>query len=123
MGSSGARPLEGLRVVALEQAVSMPYCTFLLAELGAEVIKLERLPGGDVIRAWDAAAAGFSTGYVWVNSNKRSVGIDMKSDEGRDVVLKLIESADVFAENFAPGVVKRLGVGFERAVERRADCA
>lgn len=121
MGSSGARPLEGLRVVALEQAVSMPYCTFLLAELGAEVIKLERLPGGDVIRAWDAAAAGFSTGYVWVNSNKRSVGIDMKSDEGRDVVLKLIESADVFAENFAPGVVKRLGVGFERAVERRAD--
>jgi crotonobetainyl-CoA:carnitine CoA-transferase CaiB-like acyl-CoA transferase len=121
MGSSGARPLEGLRVVALEQAVSMPYCTFLLAELGAEVIKLERLPSGDVIRAWDAAAAGFSTGYVWVNSNKRSVGIDMKSDEGRDVVLKLIESADVFAENFAPGVVKRLGVGFESAVERRAD--
>jgi itaconate CoA-transferase len=109
------KPLEGVRVVALEQAVSMPYCTFLLAELGAEVVKIERLPGGDVIRGWDDAARGFSTGYVWVNSNKRSVALDLKSDAGREIVLALIGSADVFVENFAPGVVGRLGVDFEAA--------
>jgi itaconate CoA-transferase len=110
-----AAPLSGIRVVAFEQAVSMPYCTFLLSELGAEVIKIERLPGGDVIRGWDDAVHGLSTGYVWVNSNKRSVALNLKSDEGREVVRGLIARADVFVENFAPGVVQRLGIGFDEA--------
>lgn len=119
--SAHRKPLDGIRVVALEQAVSMPYCTFLLAELGAEVVKLERLPRGDVIRAWDDAAGGMSTGYVWLNSNKRSVGIDLKQSDARDVVLRLVESADVFVENFAPGVVSRLGVGYDEVRERKGD--
>ena len=110
-----AEPLAGIRVVAFEQAVSMPYCTFLLSELGAEVIKIERLPGGDVIRGWDDAVRGLSTGYVWVNSNKRSVALNLKTGEGREIVRSLIAKADVFVENFAPGVVQRLGIGFEDA--------
>lgn len=112
-----AQPLAGIRVVAFEQAVAMPYCTFLLGELGAEVIKVERLPGGDVIRGWDDAVHGLSTGYVWVNSNKRSVALNLKADEGRAIVRALIAQADVFVENFAPGVVRRLGIGFEEARE------
>ena len=115
------KPLEGVRIVALEQAVAMPYCTFLLSELGAEVVKIERLPQGDVIRGWDAAARGLSTGYVWLNSNKRSIALDLKSHYGREVLLRLIARSDVFVENFAPGVVARLGVDFKRAKEVRQD--
>lgn len=115
------KPLNGVRVIALEQAVAMPYCTFLLAELGAEVTKIERLPHGDVIRGWDAAARGLSTGYVWLNSNKRSVVLDLKSEAGRRILLQLIAQADVFVENFAPGVVTRLGVGFEQAQRAREE--
>ena len=115
------KPLEGVTIVALEQAVAMPYCTFLLSELGAKVVKIERLPYGDVIRGWDAAARGLSTGYVWLNSNKRSVALDVKSDHGREVLLRLIARSDVFVENFAPGVVGRLGVDFEQARKVRED--
>lgn len=107
------RPLEGVNVVALEQAVSMPYCTFVMAELGADVIKVERPETGDVIRGWDSAANGLSTGYVWVNANKRSLAVDVRSDEGKAILLKLIEKADVFVENLAPGAVGRLGLDFE----------
>lgn len=110
-----AGPLDGIRVVAFEQAVAMPYCTFLLGELGAEVIKVERLPGGDVIRGWDDRVHGLSTGYVWVNANKRSVALNLKSDDGRKIIRSLIGTADVFVENFAPGVVDRLGIGFTEA--------
>ncbi|MBO0820446.1 MAG: CoA transferase, partial [Nocardiopsaceae bacterium] len=120
-GGPRAEPLAGVRVIAFEQAVAMPYCTFLLGELGAEVIKIERLPGGDVIRGWDDRVGGLSTGYVWVNANKRSVALDLKSDDGREVVRSLIGTADVFVENFAPGVVDRLGIGFEEASKIRPD--
>jgi crotonobetainyl-CoA:carnitine CoA-transferase CaiB-like acyl-CoA transferase len=113
--ASGPGPLAGIRVVAFEQAVAMPYCTFLLGELGAEIIKVERLPGGDVIRGWDDRVGGLSTGYVWVNANKRSVALNLKSDDGRKIIRSLIGTADVFVENFAPGVVDRLGIGFEEA--------
>ncbi len=103
--------LAGVRVLALEQAVSMPFCSFALAEMGAEVIKVERPGTGDLVRGWDAAAAGLSTGFVWLNANKRDVSIDLASEQGREVVLRLASRCDVVLENFAPGAVQRLGLG------------
>jgi itaconate CoA-transferase len=104
------QPLAGIKVVALEQAVAMPYCSFVLAEMGADVIKIERPGAGDVVRGWDSAVRGLSTGYVWVNANKRDVAVDLSHPEGREVVRRLAGSADVFLENFSPGAVARLGL-------------
>lgn len=103
------RPLEGIKVVALEQAVSMPYCTFIMAELGAEIIKVERPGSGDVIRGWDDAAKGLSTGLVWVNANKKSLAVDLRAKAGKDIVKRLVAEADCFVENLAPGACGRLG--------------
>ncbi|WP_159819218.1 CaiB/BaiF CoA transferase family protein [Colwellia sp. 20A7] len=105
------QPLKGVTVVALEQAVSMPYCTFVLAEMGAEVIKIERVGSGDVVRGWDSAVHGLSTGFVWVNAGKKSVELDLKNEEGRKVLRQLISDADIFVENLGPGAAARLGVG------------
>jgi itaconate CoA-transferase len=103
-------PLAGINVVALEQAVAMPYCSFVLAEMGADVIKVERPVTGDVIRGWDSAVHGLSTGFVWVNANKRDLAVDLSCEEGREVIRRLARTADVFLENFAPGAVERLGL-------------
>lgn len=105
-------PLNGVRVVSFEQAVAMPYCSFVLAELGADVVKIERT-GGEVIRGWDDAARGLSTGFVWVNAGKRDIALDVGVEAGRDVAQRLATGADVFLENFAPGVVDRLGLGYD----------
>jgi len=102
-------PLGGIRVIAFEQAVAMPFCSFVLAEMGADVIKLERPPDGDVLRGWDDAVRGLSSGFVWVNAGKRDVAVDVQSEAGREVVLRLARGADVFLENFSPGVADRLG--------------
>ncbi len=106
-------PLEGVRVVAFEQAIALPFASFALAEMGAEVVKIERCGSGDVLRGWDHAVRGLSTGFVWVNANKRDLAVDLGSEEGRDIVRALASRADVFAENFAPGVAERLGLGYE----------
>lgn len=105
--------LADVRVVALEQAVSLPYATFLLAEMGADVIKVEP-PRGDVIRGWDSAVNGLSTGFVWLNANKRDIAVDLSAEAGREVVRRLAARSDVFVENFAPGVMDRLGLTFPR---------
>ena len=104
--------LAGVRVIALEQAVSMPFCTLLLASLGADVVKIES-PSGDVVRGWDDVVKGLSAGYAAFNAGKRDVKVDAKTPEGLDVLRRLATSADVFVENFAPGVATRLGVGPE----------
>ena len=106
-------PLDGVKVIAFEQAVAIPYCTFVLAELGADVIKIERPGTGDGIRYWDDAVRGLSTGFVWLNAGKRDLAVDVTTPAGRDVVRRLSEAADVFMENFAPGVAARLGLGYE----------
>ncbi len=106
-------PLAGVRVVALEQAVALPYATFVLAELGADVVKIERPGTGDVVRGWDDAVRGLSTGYVWLNAGKRDVAVDLATEEGREILRRLAATADVFVENFAPGVVGRLGLAYE----------
>lgn len=111
MDASLGRPLAGVRVVALEQAVSMPYCTFALAEMGAEVIKIERPGTGDVVRGWDSVVHGLSTGFVWVNAGKKSVELDLSTQDGRRTLRALVRTADVFVENLGPGAAERLGVG------------
>jgi crotonobetainyl-CoA:carnitine CoA-transferase CaiB-like acyl-CoA transferase len=105
--------LAGVRVLALETSLSGPHCTKLLADLGAEVIKIEKPGVGDVVRGWDSAVKGLSSGYVFANGNKKSLAIDVKSKAGAAVVKLLAGRVDVFLENFAPGVAARLGLGHE----------
>jgi itaconate CoA-transferase len=111
-GAPGSRSaLTGVRVLALETSLSGPHCTKLLADLGAEVIKIEKPGTGDVVRGWDSAVKGLSSGYVFANGNKKSLAIDVKTAAGVAAVKALAERVDVFLENFAPGVAQRLGLG------------
>ncbi len=103
--------LSGVRVLALEASVSAPHCSRLLADMGAEVIKVEKPGSGDMIRGWDSVVHGMSSGYVWLNGNKRSLTVDMKNPAGRKIIEQLAERSDVLLENFAPGVASRLGLG------------
>src|SRR5262245_59004941 len=105
------RALDGVRVLALETSLSGPHATKILADMGAEVIKVERPGTGDVIRTWDTAVKGLSSGTAWVIANKRSLAIDLKQQAGLDIVKRLASRVDVFLENFAPGVAERMGLG------------
>lgn len=104
------RPLAGLLVVALEQAVAAPFCTSRLADACARVIKIER-PEGDFARGYDRAAKGTSSYFAWLNRGKESVVLDIKDAADRAVLDGLIARADVFVQNLAPGAVARLGLG------------
>ncbi|MFO6453426.1 MULTISPECIES: CaiB/BaiF CoA transferase family protein [unclassified Aeromicrobium] len=106
-------PLEGVTVVAVEQAVAAPLATRQLADLGARVIKVERRDGGDLSRGYDHVVDGTGAHFVWLNRGKESVAVDLKTVEGRDIVRRLVASADVFVQNLAPGAAKRLGLGTE----------
>lgn len=103
-------PLEGLTVVAVEQAVAAPFATRQLADLGARVIKVERIDGGDFARGYDTAAGGLASHFVWCNRGKESIALDLKDPRGRDVVRRLIAGADVFVQNLAQGAAARLGL-------------
>lgn len=102
------RPLEGLEVVAVEQAVAAPFASARLADAGAHVVKVER-PEGDFARGYDAAAAGQSSYFVWLNRGKESVVIDLASDAGKAALADLIAGADVLISNLKPGALARLG--------------
>src|SRR5258708_5708645 len=104
-------PLEGIMVVALEQAVAAPFATRQLADLGARVIKVERPGTGDFARHYDRTAAGQASYFVWLNRGKESVELDVKSREGQAVLAALLARADVFVQNLAPGAAERLGLG------------
>jgi itaconate CoA-transferase len=110
---SSLLPLDGIRVVALEQAVSAPFCSRQLADMGADVVKLERPDGGDFARGYDSALHGVSTYFAWLNRGKRSVVLDLKNAAGRAALGKLLARADVFVHNLGPGAVERLGFGEE----------
>ncbi|MEV4398861.1 CaiB/BaiF CoA-transferase family protein [Nonomuraea sp. NPDC049607] len=105
------RPLDGFTVVAIEHAVAAPLATRNLADLGARVIKVERVDGGDFARRYDHAVHGTGAHFVWLNRGKESIAVDLKTPEGRDVVRRLVAKADVFLQNLAPGAVERLGLG------------
>lgn len=103
-----ASPLEGVRVVALEQAVAGPLASRHMADLGAEVIKVERIDGGDFARDYDAFVHGESSHFVWLNRGKKSIALDLKSVEGREILRQLLKTADVFLSNLGPGAVDRI---------------
>jgi itaconate CoA-transferase len=103
------RPLEQITVVSLEQAVAAPFATRQLADLGARVIKIERPDGGDFARAYDTTVKGLSSYFVWLNRSKESLTLDIKKPGGADVLARLLERADVFVQNLAPGAADRLG--------------
>jgi itaconate CoA-transferase len=107
------RPLEGILVIAVEQAVAAPYCTSRLADAGARVIKIER-PEGDFARGYDNAANGQSSYFVWLNRGKQSVVLDLAEREGRAHLSALIAKADVLVQNLKPGAFERLGFAIER---------
>jgi len=105
------RPLDGMLVVALEQAVAAPLGSRHLADLGARVVKLERVDGGDFARSYDHAVRGLASHFIWLNRGKESVALDLKAEAGREVLRRLLERADVFLHNLGPGAVERLGFG------------
>ena len=115
--SKPSRALDGVKILAFEQVLSGPFATCLLADMGAEVIKVERPGVGDVIRSWDSVVKGLSSGYVWLNRNKRSLTVDVKKEKGREILQKLAKRSDIFFENYAPGVAGRLGLGYEKLSE------
>jgi crotonobetainyl-CoA:carnitine CoA-transferase CaiB-like acyl-CoA transferase len=116
---TGTGPLAGLLVVAFEQAVAAPYCTRLLGDLGARVIKIERPGTGDFTRGYDNAANGLATHFAWLNRNKESLTLDFKTASGREVLDRLLDRADVVVQNLAPGAAKRLGIDASSLVRGR----
>ena len=111
-------PLEGLTVIAVEQAVAAPFCTSRLADAGATVYKVER-PEGDFARGYDAAAKGQSSYFVWLNRGKESVVVDLATETGRKELEALIAGADVLLQNLKPGAMDKLGFAEEYDVERK----
>lgn len=107
--SDRVQPLSGVTVVGLEQAVAAPFATRQLADLGARVIKIERPDGGDFARSYDATVKGLSSYFVWLNRTKESLTLDVKTPEGADILARLLDRADVFVQNLAPGAADRLG--------------
>ncbi|WP_327217452.1 CaiB/BaiF CoA-transferase family protein [Streptomyces cyaneofuscatus] len=103
-------PLDGITVVAVEQAVAAPFATRQLADLGARVIKVERPDGGDFARGYDTAARGLASHFVWCNRGKESLAVDLKDPRGLAVVRELVAGADVFVQNLAQGAAARLGL-------------
>jgi len=110
-GKGGSLPLDGITVVACEQAVAAPLATRHLADLGARVIKVERPGSGDFARGYDETVLGMSSHFVWLNRSKESLALDLKQPGSVETVLRLLARADVFVQNFAPGAAERLGLG------------
>lgn len=106
-------PLEGIRVLEFCQFAAGPYSAMLLADMGAEVIKIESPDGGDPLRHWHPHEDGFSHNFASINRNKKSIALDLKNENDLEQVKSLVRSADVVIENFRPGVMSRLGLGYE----------
>ncbi|HEY5842584.1 MAG TPA: CaiB/BaiF CoA-transferase family protein [Mycobacterium sp.] len=117
--SSG--PLAGITIVAMEQAVSAPMCTRVLADFGARVIKVENPRGGDFARDYDDVVNGLAAHFVWANRGKESVTLDLKSEAGMDVLHRLLDRADALVSNLAPGATARMGLGPEELRRRHPD--
>lgn len=115
-------PLEGVRVLDFTQALAGPYCTLILADLGADVIKVEPPGRGDDSRHWGPPFVdGIAAYYYGINRNKRSVALDLKSHSGRSIALKLLDTSDAVVENWRPGVTARLGLDYASVRARRPD--
>ena len=116
----GTSPLAGMVVLDLTQIMAGPVCTMLLADMGADVIKIERPNGGDDTRRMGPPfASGWAAGFLALNRNKRSLALNLQDDRGGQVFRRLLETADVMVENFRPGVMERLGLGYAELVQDR----
>jgi itaconate CoA-transferase len=111
-------PLDGILVVALEQAIAAPFCTRQLADLGARVIKVERPDGGDFARSYDERVRGMASHFIWCNRSKQSLTLDLKHPEAATILARLLTNADVFVQNLAPGAAARLGLSYDALHER-----
>ena len=125
-GDGGSAALAGVRVLDASRVLAGPYCTMVLADMGADVVKVERPAGGDDTRAWGPPylgdpADGLSAYFLAVNRNKRSVAIDLRGARGRRLFLDLAAKSDVVVENFAPGVAERLGLDHAALCAARPD--
>ena len=115
-----SRPLEGITILDLTWVLAGPYASMVLCDLGADVIKVERPPWGDIARTTGPYQNGWSGYFFSINRGKRSVSIDLRKDEGRELFLRLVEKADVVMENFTPGTMERLGIGYETVSARNS---
>ena len=106
-------PLSGIKVVEFCQVAAGPFCGMLLADMGADVIKVESPDGGDGLRQWPPLTGGFSENFASINRNKRSVVLNLKDEAQREAARRLALSADVVVENFRPGVLAKLGLGYD----------
>lgn len=111
-------PLTGIKVVDLTRVLAGPFCTMTLADLGAEVLKIEKPGSGDDSRAFGPHLNGESAYFMSINRGKKSLTLDLKSEQGREIFLKLIDQADIVVENFKPGVMKKLGLSYETLSQR-----
>src|SRR5688500_16290957 len=108
-----ALPLEGVRVLDLTSVMAGPYCTMVLGDMGAEVIKVENFPEGDASRRFDPKVNDETNGYAVLNRNKKSLALNRKDPRGKEAFMKLAARDDVITENFRPGVTKKLGVDYD----------
>jgi len=109
--------LQGVRVLDISQIMAGPYCTMVLGDLGAEIIKVEKINGGDDTRAMGPFVNGESTCFAQINRNKKSIALNLKSERGREVFMELAKTADVIVENYRPGVTKSLGIDYDTMKE------
>ena len=117
MARDALKPLEGVLVVSMEQAVAAPYCASRLADAGARVIKVERAEG-DFARNYDSVVHGESAYFVWLNRGKESLTANIKDETDKDLLYRILDKADVFIQNLAPGAAERAGFGSEELRRR-----
>ncbi|HNW34874.1 MAG TPA: CoA transferase, partial [Candidatus Ozemobacteraceae bacterium] len=106
-------PLDGIVVIDLTRVLAGPYCSMMLADMGATVIKVERPEGGDDARAYTPFINGESAYFMSINRGKKSVTLNLKSERGREILIDLVKKADVLLENFKPGVMTKLGLAYD----------
>jgi crotonobetainyl-CoA:carnitine CoA-transferase CaiB-like acyl-CoA transferase len=114
MTNAATLPLEGVRVIEFCEVASGPFCGMLLADFGADVVKVEKSEGGDALRQWPPLTGGDSENFASLNRNKRSIALDLKDPAQRDVARRLCLSADVVLENYRPGAMARNGLGYDQ---------
>ncbi len=107
------QPIEGLKVIDITHVLAGPYCTMVLGDMGADVIKIEQYPNGDLIRETGPYQNGVSYGFSILNRNKRGIRLNLLTEKGREVLYKLVKETDVFVENFRPAVAKKIGTDYE----------
>ncbi|KKB35187.1 CaiB/BaiF CoA transferase family protein [Bacillus thermotolerans] len=115
------QPLSGVRVIDISHVLAGPYCTMIMGDMGAEVIKVEQYPDGDMIRDTGPFINGVSYSFTMINRNKKGIKVNLRTEEGREILYRLVKTADVFVENFRPDIVKKLGIDYDTLKELNPD--